>query len=70
MRTSFELVSYFSFWDHLAPSVSMMKMAVPLDAFPTSAIQFEEAKASQSDGDGSFELSLCASVKCVDWSCH
>jgi hypothetical protein len=32
-------------------------------AFPIDAIQFEEAKASQSDGGGSFKLGLCGSVK-------
>jgi hypothetical protein len=31
--------------------------------FQTGAMQFEEVKASQSDGGGPFKLSLCASVK-------
>jgi hypothetical protein len=41
----------------------MMKTAAPSDGFPTNAVQFEDAKASQSDGGDSFKLSLCASVK-------
>jgi hypothetical protein len=41
----------------------MMKTVSPSNAFLTDTVQFEEAKASQLDGGGSFRLSLCASVK-------
>jgi hypothetical protein len=40
-----------------------MKTASPSNAFLTNAIQFEEVKTGQSNGDGSFELGLYASVK-------
>jgi hypothetical protein len=41
-----------------------MTMTTPSNAFSTATILFEEAKASQSDGDGFFKLSLfeCESV--------
>jgi hypothetical protein len=51
-------VSDLSFLGNLAPSVSTMRTALPSDAFPIDAIQYEEAKASQSDGGGFFKLSL------------
>jgi hypothetical protein len=56
-------ISHFSFLDHFARFVGMMKRPAPSDAFQADAIQFEEAKARQSDGDGSFTLSLDVSVK-------
>jgi hypothetical protein len=54
-------VCHFSFLDRLALSVSMMRTAV-IRYFTANAIQFEEVKASQSNGD-SFRLNLCANVK-------
>jgi hypothetical protein len=56
-------VSHFSFLDCFALSISMMRMSLPLDVFQIDTIQFEETKTSQSEIDGSFKLSLCASVK-------
>jgi hypothetical protein len=46
-----------------APSVKRNEDCVVIHAFPIDAIQFEEVKPSQSDGGGSFKLSLYASVK-------
>jgi hypothetical protein len=65
MRTHFHtsIVSHFSFLGLFAPSVSMMKTAPPSNFFPPDATQFEEIKASQSDGGGSSKLSLYVSVK-------
>jgi hypothetical protein len=40
----------------------MMTKARQSDHFPTDAIRFEVAKASESNG-GFFKLSMCASVK-------
>jgi hypothetical protein len=56
-------VSYSSFLDRLVPLVGMTRTASPSNALLADAIQFEEMKASQSDGGGSFTLSLYASVK-------
>jgi hypothetical protein len=53
-------VSHISFLGGLAPPVSMMRTALS-DAFSTDTIKFEETKASQLDGGGSFKQSLCAS---------
>jgi hypothetical protein len=41
----------------------MMKTASPSEAFAIDVIQFEDIKASQSDGDGFFRRSLYAIVK-------
>jgi hypothetical protein len=56
------IVFHFNFLNRLAPSVSMMRTLAPSNAFQADAIRFEEAKATQSDGGGSFTLSLCVSV--------
>jgi hypothetical protein len=40
-----------------------VKSGTPFDAFQTDAISFEGAKVSQSDGGGSFKLSLCLIAK-------
>jgi hypothetical protein len=56
-------IFHFGFLDHLTPLVHMMRTASPSNAFSTDPISFEEAKASQSNGDGFFMLSLCANVK-------
>jgi hypothetical protein len=49
--------------ERLWPSISIMRTASPSNAFPTDVIQFEEIKKTQSDGGGSFKLSLCANAK-------
>jgi hypothetical protein len=41
----------------------MKRTQASSDTFQSNAIQFEEVKASQSDGGGSFTLSLYVSVK-------
>jgi hypothetical protein len=41
----------------------MVRTPAPSDVFQADAIQFEEEKASQSDGGDSFMLSLYVSVK-------
>jgi hypothetical protein len=56
-------VSHFSFLERIAQLLHMMNTAAPFDAFQTDAIQFEDAKASQSDGGGFFKLSLYLNVK-------
>jgi hypothetical protein len=43
--------------------VGMMMTASSSDAFPTDAVQFEDAKVSQSDDNDFFTLCLCTSVK-------
>jgi hypothetical protein len=43
----------------------MIKTGAPSNAVQADVIQFEEAKASQLDGDGSFKLSLYVNVKCL-----
>jgi hypothetical protein len=50
---------HFSSLNRFALSVSTMKSASRCNALLTDAIPFHEVKASQSDGDGSFKLSLC-----------
>jgi hypothetical protein len=46
-----------------ATSIRHDGTASTFNAFPTDAIQFEDAKASESDGSRSFKLSLCVTVK-------
>jgi hypothetical protein len=41
----------------------MMKTVLPSNGFVTDAIQFEEARASESDGARCFKQSLCESVQ-------
>jgi hypothetical protein len=56
-------ISNFSFMDRHARSVGMMRTLAPSNAFQADAIRFEEVKAGQSDGGGSFKLCLCVNRK-------
>jgi hypothetical protein len=51
-------------FQHLGPrrAIGQIMRTAPSNALPTDAMQFQEAKAGQSDG-GSLKLRLCVSVK-------